>query len=303
MKTIKIAGVPEHFNLPWQMCIEDGEFEEVGIDLQWTDVPEGTGKMCEMLRNNETDIAVILTEGIIKDIIAGNDSKIIQVYVKSPLIWGIHVAANSNFQSLEDLKDKKAAISRFGSGSHLMSYVNAQNNNWDTNNLQFEIVNTIDGAVEALTNEKADYFMWERFMTKPLVDNGTFRKIADCPTPWPCFVIAVRNEVLENQPHIITQILEIINATTQEFKMIPSIDRTLASKYNQKLEDIQEWLSLTNWSQKQLDKKTFEKIQNQLHTLNIIEKTVPFDAIVKLLLNFIVLNFNGNTTSYFFYKT
>jgi ABC-type nitrate/sulfonate/bicarbonate transport system substrate-binding protein len=281
MKTIKIAGVPEHFNLPWQMCIEDGEFEEVGIDLQWTDVPEGTGKMCEMLRNNETDIAVILTEGIIKDIIAGNDSKIIQVYVKSPLIWGIHVAANSNFQSLEDLKDKKAAISRFGSGSHLMSYVNAQNNNWNTDNLQFEIVNTIDGAVEALTNEKADYFMWERFMTKPLVDNATFRIIADCPTPWPCFVIAVRNEVLANQPHIITQILEIINATTQEFKMIPSIDRTLASKYNQKLEDIQEWLSLTNWSQKQLDKKTFEKIQNQLHTLNIIEKTVAFDAIVK----------------------
>jgi ABC-type nitrate/sulfonate/bicarbonate transport system substrate-binding protein len=281
MKTIKIAGVPEHFNLPWQMCIEDGEFEEVGIDLQWTDVPEGTGKMCEMLRNNETDIAVILTEGIIKDIIAGNDSKIIQVYVKSPLIWGIHVAANSNFQSLEDLKDKKAAISRFGSGSHLMSYVNAQNNNWNTDNLQFEIVNTIDGAVEALTHEKADYFMWERFMTKPLVDNGTFRRIADCPTPWPCFVIAVRNEVLENQPHIITQILEIINATTQEFKMIPSIDRTLAYKYNQKLEDIQEWLSLTNWSQKQLDKKTFEKIQNQLRTLNIIEKTVPFDAIVK----------------------
>ena len=281
MKTIKIAGVPEHFNLPWQMCIEDGEFEEVGIDLQWTDVPEGTGKMCEMLRNNETDIAVILTEGIIKDIIAGNDSKIIQVYVKSPLIWGIHVAANSNFQSLEDLKNKKAAISRFGSGSHLMSYVNAQNNNWNTDNLQFEIVNAIDGAVEALTHEKADYFMWERFMTKPLVDNGTFRRIADCPTPWPCFVIAVRNEVLENQPHIITQILEIINATTQEFKMIPSIDRTLASKYNQKLEDIQEWLSLTQWSQRQLDTKTFEKIQNQLHTLNIIEKTVPFDAIVK----------------------
>lgn len=280
-KTIKIAGVPEHFNLPWQMCIENGEFDAAGIDLQWTDVPEGTGKMCQMLRDKETDIAVILTEGIIKDIIAGNNCKIVQVYVKSPLIWGIHVAAKSNFESLEDLKDKKAAISRFGSGSHLMSYVNAQNNNWNTNNLEFEIVNTIDGAVEALTNAKADYFMWERFMTKPLVDNGTFKKVADCPTPWPCFVIAVRNEVLETQPYVIDQILEIINATTEEFKMIPSIDRTLASKYNQKLVDIQEWLSLTHWSQKQLDKKTFEKIQNQLHTLNIIEKTAPFEAIVK----------------------
>ena len=55
MKNIRIAGVPEHFNLPWHMCIENGEFNEAGIDLQWTDVPEGTGKMCQMLRDNETD--------------------------------------------------------------------------------------------------------------------------------------------------------------------------------------------------------------------------------------------------------
>ena len=281
MKTIKIAGVPEHFNLPWHMCIEDGEFEAVGIDLQWTDVPEGTGKMCQMLRDGETDIAVILTEGIVKDIIAGNNSKIIQVYVKSPLIWGIHVAADSKYETLSDLENKKVAISRMGSGSHLMSIVNAQNQNWNTESLQFEIVNTIDGAVESLSSEKADYFMWERFMTKPLVDNGTFRKVADCPTPWPCFVIAVRNEVLENQPKIITQILEIINSTTEEFKQIPSIDRTLASKYNQKLEDIQEWLKLTNWSQKQLDKKTLDKIQNQLLSLQIIEKIVPYEMIIK----------------------
>ncbi len=281
MKTIKIVGVPEHFNLPWQMCIENGEFEEVGINLEWTDIPEGTGKMCQMLRDGETDIAVILTEGIVKDIVAGNESSIIQVYVQSPLIWGIHVAANSKYKSLADLKGTKAAISRFGSGSHLMSFVNAQNNNWKTNDLQFEIVNTIDGAVETLTKGEADYFMWERFMTKPLVDNGTFRRVADCPTPWPCFVIAVRNEVLENNSNIIEQILDIINATTEEFKYIPSIDRTLANKYNQKLEDIQEWLSLTHWSQKQIDKNTLEKVQNQLLSLNIIENKLPFEAIAK----------------------
>lgn len=281
MKTIKIAGVPEHFNLPWHMCIEDGEFEEVGIDLQWINVPEGTGKMCQMLRDKETDIAIILTEGIVKDIIAGNESKIVQVYVKSPLIWGIHVAAHSKYNTIDELENTKAAISRYGSGSHLMSYVNAQNNNWDTTNLQFEIVNTIDGAVDALTNEKADYFMWERFTTKPLVDEGVFRRVADCPTPWPCFVIAVRNEVLEKQANIIEQIIEIINTTTSEFKMIPSIDRMLASRYEQKLQDIQEWLSLTHWSQKQIDKKTIEKVQEQLHSLNIIEKRVPFETIVK----------------------
>lgn len=283
MKTIKIAGVPEHFNLPWQMCIENGEFEEVGINLQWTDVPEGTGKMCQMLREGETDIAVILTEGIVKDIINGNDSSIVQVYVDSPLIWGIHVDGKSSAQSLSELKDGTVAISRMGSGSHLMAMVNAQSQGWDTKNLKFEIVNTIDGSVEALANGKADYFMWERFMTKPLVDKGVFKRVADCPTPWPCFVIAVRNEVLEKHSSTIELILEIINATTEEFKHIPSIDRTLASHYHLSVADIQEWLLLTNWSQENLDERTLNKVQNQLFDLSLIDKKGTFAKIVRSL--------------------
>jgi ABC-type nitrate/sulfonate/bicarbonate transport system substrate-binding protein len=283
MKTIKIAGVPEHFNLPWHLCIENGEFEAEEIDLQWTDVPEGTGKMCQMLRDGETDIAVILTEGIVKDIVAGNPSKIVQVYVQSPLIWGIHVAAESDYKTIGDLENKKVAISRLGSGSQLMAYVNANNQGWKTDNLEFEIVNTIDGAVEALTNKTADYFMWERFMTKPLVDKGIFRRITDCPTPWPSFVIAVRDEVLKNDPTIIASILEIINATTEDFKSIPSIDRTLSESFKQKVEDIQEWLKLTQWSQKPLNEKTFNKIQNQLFELGIIDKKSTFVETVKFL--------------------
>lgn len=283
MKTIKIAGVPEHFNLPWHLCVENGEFDSVGIDLQWTDVPEGTGKMCQMLRNGETDIAVILTEGIVKDINAGNPTKIVQVYVESPLIWGIHVDTNSRYKTLSDLEKAKVAISRYGSGSQLMAYVNANNQGWKTDEIEFEVVNTIDGAVEALTSGKADYFMWERFMTKPLVDKGIFRKIADCPTPWPCFVIAVRNEFLEKNIGSIELILEIINNTTREFKDIPSIDRTLASKYHQKIEDIQEWLRLTKWSQKPLEEKMLNKIQNQLFDLKIIDKKGTFAELVKII--------------------
>ena len=281
MKTVKIAGVPEHFNLPWQLCIENGEFDEIGIDLQWTDIPEGTGKMCQMLRDKETDLAVILTEGIVKDIIAGNDCSIIQVYVQSPLIWGIHVAANSKYNSISDLENTKAAISRFGSGSHLMAYVNAKDHNWNTENIQFEIVNTIDGAVESLTNGASDYFMWERFMTKPLVDKGIFRRLGDCPTPWPSFVIVVRNEFLEANSQTVALILETINNTTLEFKDIPSIDRTLASRYNQQPEDIREWLKLTKWSQKPLEEKVLNNIQNQLFDLKIIDKKGTFAEIVK----------------------
>jgi len=283
MKTINIVGVPEHFNLPWHLCIENGEFEAEGINLNWTDVPEGTGKMCQMLRDGETDMAVILSEGIVKDIVGGNPSSIVQVYVNSPLLWGIHVTATSPYQTLADLEHKKVAISRYGSGSHLMAIVYAQNNNWETDSLEFELVNTIDGAVESLTNGTSDYFMWERFMTQPLVDQGVFRRIGECPTPWPCFVIAVRNEVLAQHPQTIARILEIINNTTKEFKDIPSIDRTLASKYNQKLEDIQQWLRLTQWSQKPLEEKVLNKIQNQLFDLKIIDKKGTFAEIVKAM--------------------
>jgi ABC-type nitrate/sulfonate/bicarbonate transport system substrate-binding protein len=271
MTSLKIVGVPEHFNLPWHLCLENGEFEKENINLHWTDVPEGTGKMCQMLRDGSTDIAVILTEGIIKDIANGNPSKIVQVYVKSPLIWGIHVAAHSKYHSIADLENARAAISRLGSGSQLMAYVNAKNQGWDTSKLQFEIVNTLNGGVNALTEGTADYFMWEHFMTKPLVDKGVFRRLADCPTPWPCFVIAIREEVLTQHPEIITKFLQIINAKTRYFKNIPNIEMLLANTYNQNIEDIKEWLTLTEWSQEKIDIKQLEHIKSQLIALEIIE--------------------------------
>ncbi len=163
MKTINIGGVPEHFNLAWYLTLKNGEYKEEGINLRWKDYFGGTGAMCKALREKEIDLAVILTEGIVKDIIAGNKSKIVQTFVQSPLIWGIHVAHDSPYQTIEDLKGKKAAISRYGSGSHLMAYINAQNNSWDLDHdLKFEVIKNLDGAVEGLTNSDADYFLWEK---------------------------------------------------------------------------------------------------------------------------------------------
>ena len=281
MKNIKIGGVPEHFNLPWYLTLRDKSYHEENINLRWHDYHGGTGQMCKALRDKEIDMAVILTEGIIKDIIAGNECKIVQIYTKTPLIWGIHVAANSSYKEISDLKGRKAAISRYGSGSHLMSYVNAENNNWDLNkDLNFEVIKNLDGALIGLPNGIGDYFMWEKFTTKPYVDNGIFRTVGYCPTPWPCFVIAVRNELLENDSETIETILKIINETTSEFKQIPSIDQMLANRYDQKVEDVQEWLSLTEWSQENIDEKTISTIQNKLLSLDIIKEKAKYSDLV-----------------------
>jgi hypothetical protein len=101
----------------------------------------------------------------------------------------------------------------------------------------------------------------------------------DCPTPWPSFVIALRKES-EIPTEIIKKVLEVINKTTSDFKNIPNIESIFAAKYNQRMEDISKWLSLTNWSQKQLSKAVVSNVQEQLLHLQIISKKVSFDEIV-----------------------
>ena len=281
MKNVRVGGVPEHFNYAWYVALKQGHFKSHNIDVRLKDYFGGTGQMTKALRDNEIDIAVILTEGIIKDITDGSPCKIVQVFVESPLIWGIHVAEKSAFKQLSDLKSQRAAISRFGSGSHLMAYVNAMELGWDTtSDLEFEVVKDLDGAVEALTKEQADYFMCEKFTTKPLVDQQIFRRLGDCPTPWPCFVIAVRDEFISNDKETLLAILEVINSITETFKQIPEIDSIISKRYEQKNEDVKQWLALTEWSQKNISPSTVEAVQDQLMQLDIISKKLPYDQMV-----------------------
>ncbi|GAA4240928.1 MULTISPECIES: substrate-binding domain-containing protein [Winogradskyella] len=284
MKKVNIGGVPEHFNLAWYLTLKNGEYKDQDINLRWHDYHGGTGAMTKALRSGEIDMAVILTEGIVKDIIEDNPSKIVQTFVQTPLNWGIHVAADSDFKTIDDIKGTRAAISRYGSGSHLMAYINAKNNNWDLEkDLKFEVIKNLDGAIRGLTENKADYFMWEKFTTKPYVDNGIFRRIGNCPSPWPCFVIAASDKFIENNEEQLKTILEIINQTTADFKSIPSIDKTIANRYEQELEDVQEWLSLTEWSQSVMNEKTIKNVQNQLHDLKIISKKVDYSKLIHKL--------------------
>jgi ABC-type nitrate/sulfonate/bicarbonate transport system substrate-binding protein len=282
MTNLKVGGVPEHFNYPWYLTLKNKAYSKENINLRWQDYPGGTGQMCKALRDGSVDIAIVLTEGIIKDIAAGNPSKIVQTFVKTPLIWGIHVSAKSSFKKIEDLKNATIAISRFGSGSHLMAIVNAHNQGWDVSKLKFKVIGNLQGGIDALTNGEADYFMWEHFTTKPLVDSGVFRRIDNCPTPWPCFVIAVRNQVLENNFNEVQKVLAIINAETKDFKKIENIDKILAGRYEQQLPDIQQWLKITKWSDgKPISKNLVTRIQNKMMRFNVIKKTVNSANFIK----------------------
>ncbi len=269
MLKINIGGVPEHFNYPWIKCIEVNAFRNIA-DVNWKDCLGGTGEMADDLEEGKIDLAIMLTEGSIKEIESGKPFKIIQKYIETPLLWGIHVDANSSFETIADIKEKTAAISRFNSGSHLMTYVLAENNSWNLNAINFKICKNLNGAIKALKAKTADFLLWERYTTKPFVDNGDLKHIGNCPTPWPCFVIVSRIDFYKNNSKEINEILKVINSETITVKNNPKLPEILAERYQLKLKDVKDWLSKTEWSQDSLNAEVMNSLKDKLKEFDIL---------------------------------
>lgn len=279
--TLKLGGVPEHFNLPIHLAKENGKFKNRGIDLQWTNFDGGTGQMTKALRNKEIDACILLTEGIIKDIANGNPSKIVSVYVNSPLTWGIHTGVENTLKNHSEIYTKKYAISRFGSGSHLMPIVDATSQDTSIDESQFNIINNLSGALESLEKGETDVFYWEKFTTKPYVDSGKLRRIGEYVTPWPCFVIAVRNEVLEKSPEAIIRMLRIIHDECDKFMYNGNAIDLVSERYNIMKKDVERWFNSTEWAIHGW--VTDKMLKNVVYNLNVAGILDPNQEIPELV--------------------
>ena len=282
--TFTVGGVPEHFNLPWQLALQKGAFKKQSLDIRWKEYPGGTGAMTKDLRSGALDIAVLLTEGIVSDICQGNPSRIIAPYVVSPLIWGIHVPAASAFGAVEELEGRRFAISRYGSGSHLMAFVHAQQRGWDPKALELVLIGDLIGARESFRKAESDGFMWEKAMTQPLVDQGEFRRVGECPTPWPCFVIAARREVIESQSEALSRMLEVIRQESQAFKNSPDVVSLVGERYGIQPSDVSAWLAHTRWANGEgLSPDLLQHVMQTLLELDIILQPVAVETLYQPL--------------------
>jgi len=275
---IRIGGVPEHFNLPIHLAKEQNAFSKRGIELEWTDFGGGTGQMTKALRDNEVDVCILLTEGMIADIIKGNPSKIISEYVLTPLTWGVHTGSSNKLEDYRDIYSKQYAISRFGSGSHLMAIVDAESKGYRLEKDQFTIIKNIDGALPSLKNNETDVFYWEKYTTKPFVDSGELRRIGEYNTPWPCFVIAARDEILEKHPEHITRMLRIIHDQCDRFMENRDAIAIAANRYGLQMADVERWFNSTEWAiHGWVSDKMIENVIYHLKTAEIVDadKEIP----------------------------
>ncbi|PZX52441.1 hypothetical protein LV84_03447 [Algoriphagus ratkowskyi] len=287
MKTLRITGVPEHFNFPWRNVVAAQPFLKDGIKLHWTDESRGSGQMNKDLREDNTDVAIVLTESFLKDFEAGNPSKMIGYHVISPLNWGIHISGNSKVNSLDEIQNPTFLISRIGSGSQLMSYVLAKREGWNTENVEFKIVNNLPGALEEMSSEKPEMFLWEKYTTKPWVDAGQMKRIGEVPSPWPCFAIIATEKALAEFDDVIFQLRDLVYQESLKLMDSSSAVADISKIYELNETDVKEWIAQTTWAiDAGISKNQLITSMNTMRTLGIIsgeiqlEKVLTYDQVL-----------------------
>ena len=271
LEPLRIGGVPEHFNLPWHLLLESGDLRRVGIDASWRDFYGGTGEMTAALDNNEIDMAMLLTEGAVAAIARGGRFRIVSVFTASPLIWGIHVPASSELRSVADLQGQRYAISRLGSGSHLMACVHAREQGWSLETMRFETVGRLDEGRKTLVEGRAEIFFWEKFTTQPFVDCGELRRVAEYPTPWPGFVVAVSDQMLKTDPRRCAITLRAVLANA--FAMLGRSDAAalIAHRYELIEANVAQWLGVTEWSMRvAVSQSMLDNVAQTLHSVGLL---------------------------------
>jgi ABC-type nitrate/sulfonate/bicarbonate transport system substrate-binding protein len=243
---LRVGGVPEHFNLPWHLAIETGALEDA-CTLDWHDYPSGTGAMLADLVQGKLDLAVLLTEGAALGLARGLPIHAVSLYTQSPLIWGVHTAPNSRFEAIGKLAGARFAISRMGSGSHLMSLALALEQEWPVAALRFEIVDDLRGANAAFREDRADVFLWEHFTTEPEIEAGRMRRIGDFVAPWPAWVLCARRPVWEAGRDVLTRLLAVVLGCAADLQRDPGRAALIARRYELREAAVADWLEQTRW--------------------------------------------------------
>ncbi|CAE8591513.1 unnamed protein product, partial [Polarella glacialis] len=154
---------------------------------------------------------------------------------------------------------------------------------WDlASDAPLKIVHTLDGARAAMKEGEIDAWLWEKFTTKFLVDQGEWDIIGEVPTPWPCFCFVASDKALQTRAKEIQSMVEVTKGVCDEFKANLG-NRTISyvvKKHASTETDASEWLSGTQWAcALEVQKQTLQKTQEALVTIGQLKEAVSVDKV------------------------
>lgn len=243
-------------------------------------MPSGTGSMCRALDDGTLDVAVLLTEGIVRHIHEGSVARMVGTFTETPLRWGVHVAADSRVLHEEDLRALRFGISRSGSGSHLMACIHASSCGWPEP--EFVVVGGFDGARVAMREGRIDAFMHEKTMALPLVHAGEWRRVAEVSGPWPAFVYAVREGLMQERAGDVARLIRLADEAAVARATAP--DETVAAivaLHGIPADDARAWLAETRWdSRMELSSEMLDRVTSTLARHGLLDAPLPPSELV-----------------------
>lgn len=274
--TIRVGGVPEHFNYPWKLAQDEGLFTKWGVNVVFEEQSCGTGAMLQALHANDLDVCVALTEGLVKDMANGSDVRIIGSYVTSRLTWAVSVGAASPYHSIDDLKGETFAISRFTSGSHIMANVLAATLGWTDDDVTFAVKGKFSALRESVNDGSTAAFLWETFTTKPYHLTGEVRRIGEITSPWPCFMIAAMKQTVDSKIFAIQGMLGAINEAAVMFhERNSTMPGVIEEEYGLTAEDAAAWYKGVQIdAERFVSKAALEEALSMLRKIGAVDSTV-----------------------------
>ncbi|PRP88684.1 hypothetical protein PROFUN_02780 [Planoprotostelium fungivorum] len=277
--SIKLGYVPEHFSTPIIFADRLGFFREKSLSVELIPFPSGTGHMIEALSNGTVDVAIGLTEGWLAGLGQGKTHyKVVGTYVQSPLLWAVSAGASSDVKEIGDLKDKaNIGISRLGSGSHIMSYVLAKENQWLSHGepFSFHPVGTFQNLRNAVNDGTCHAFMWEYFTTKKYYDLGEIKQVGQIYTPWPSWLVVARADI-SKQHETMSNLLSSLDRGDEAVSYI-------STELDYTKEDAEKWLKTVRFSDKlgDVQDEMLKKTLEVLRDAGVVKEIPKVDALVE----------------------
>lgn len=212
----------------------NGLWRKHGIDVRTIYLSSGT-LMAQTLSSGDIGIAGFDTPAMLNLALAGNSLKVIAVPINrlEPLF-----VVRSNIKSPAELKGKRIAISRFGSGSDIMTRVALRYWKIDPDkDVSFFQSGNTPTRIAALVGGYMDSALVSSTGVAKIVATGCCRVLADLaelPLEFANYGVVASGDLLKNQRDNVRRFLEAIIEGIYTFKSKPDMARAILREDNGK---------------------------------------------------------------------